>query len=212
MLASLRLAASPVLKKLLAEASTYLGVDMARELHELETTIMPQFELMIKAAERSNHRAILDRWLEELKEAFYNAEDLLDEHDYSLLKRKAKSGKDSTSEHSSSIKATILKPFHAATSKASNLLPANRKLLCQLNGLKRILAKAKDFREILNLAAGSAAETSSIPTMVVPPVTSVNNSEVFGRDAERDRIIELLIASENNVEGRSASYSGTICL
>lgn len=190
-LAGLRWVASPIAKKLLMDASTYLGVDMARDLQELETTVLPQFDLVIHAAQNSRHRSKLEAWLRQLKEAFYDAEDLLSEHEYRLLKRKA---------NASSITTTILKPFRSVTSRTSNLLPENRMLTRKLNELKNILAKSKDFVDLLGLPAGNGGEGPSITgAHIVPLATSLPPPKVFGRDRARDRIIDIL-TKENDTE------------
>lgn len=204
--AGLQLVVSPILKKLLADPAMCLGVDMVSELHELETNIMPQFSLLIEAANKGPHKAMLEKWIWQLKEAFYKAEDLLDEHQYNILKGKAESGKDSSPEHASSSNA-MMKHLHIASSRLSNLRPKNKRLLDQLKELKAILAKAKDFRELLCLPAGNSAEASAVLAAVIPLDTLFAPPKVIGRDKDRDDIIDLL-TKPIVAESDTSRYSG----
>uniref|UniRef100_A0A0E0C8J3 Rx N-terminal domain-containing protein n=1 Tax=Oryza meridionalis TaxID=40149 RepID=A0A0E0C8J3_9ORYZ len=88
-LVALRWVALPIFTKFINRASTYLDKDVARELQELEATVLPQFQLVIEAAEKSPHRGKIEGWLRKLKAAFYDAEDLLDEHEYDILESEA---------------------------------------------------------------------------------------------------------------------------
>ena len=129
------------------------------------------------------------------------AEDLLDMHEYDLLDRKAKSGRESSPPRASSIR-TILKPLRAASNRLSNLLPKNKKLLHQLNELKAVLVTGRELRELLCIPAGNSTESP-----IVPPATSLPPLKVIGRDKDRDDVINLL-TEPVAVEANSAMYVG----
>ncbi|KAG0519941.1 hypothetical protein BDA96_08G030200 [Sorghum bicolor] len=208
----LRWAASPVFNKLLADVSAYLSVDMVLELQQLEATILPQFDLVIQAAEKSPHRGKLEKWLRRLKEAFYDAEDLLDEHEYNRLRYKAKSGKDPlVGEDETSIASTIRKSLCAAKSRAHNLLPENKKLISKMNELKAILKEAKELHNLLSIPPGNTACVGwpAVPATIVPPttVTSLSTSKVFGRDKDCDHIVDFLLGKTAADEASSTRYS-----
>ncbi|AQK39119.1 putative disease resistance protein RGA4 [Zea mays] len=209
-LAGLRWTASPIVNELLTKASAYLSVDMVREIQRLEATVLPQFELVIQAAQKSPHRGILEGWLRRLKEAYYDAEDLLDEHEYNVLEGKAKSGKSLLlGEHgSSSTATTVMKPFHAALSRARNLLPQNRRLLSKMNELKAILTEAQQLRDLLGLPHGNTVEWPAAAPTSVPTTTSLPTSKVFGRDRDRDHIVDFLLDKTTTAQASSAKYSG----
>uniref|UniRef100_A0A804RNW8 Disease resistance N-terminal domain-containing protein n=1 Tax=Zea mays TaxID=4577 RepID=A0A804RNW8_MAIZE len=208
-LAGLRWTASPIVNELLTKASAYLSVDMVREIQRLEATVLPQFELVIQAAQKSPHRGILEGWLRRLKEAYYDAEDLLDEHEYNVLEGKAKSGKSLLlGEHgSSSTATTVMKPFHAALSRARNLLPQNRRLLSKMNELKAILTEAQQLRDLLGLPHGNTVEWPAAAPTSVPTTTSLPTSKVFGRDRDRDHIVDFLLDKTTTAQASSAKYS-----
>uniref|UniRef100_A0A0D3HK32 Uncharacterized protein n=1 Tax=Oryza barthii TaxID=65489 RepID=A0A0D3HK32_9ORYZ len=172
---------------------------MEHELEDLETTVMPQFKLVIEAAERSPRRVELERWLWKLKTAFYDAEDLLDMHEYKLLEREA-----TCNNPTSSTSNALL----AHMSAVSNLLPANRKLLRKLKELKNILVEAKNFHQEFLSADGTAAAimgpnvNSSNTT-----TTSLPTSKVFCRDADRDHVVRMLCNPDDADASGERNYS-----
>lgn len=80
--------ASPIVSRLLNEGFSCLGIDIAARIDKLEAAILRQFQEVIDAAQRSEHKSNLEKWLRRLKEAMYEAEDALDLYKYRLLQQK----------------------------------------------------------------------------------------------------------------------------
>ncbi|AQK38961.1 hypothetical protein ZEAMMB73_Zm00001d023317 [Zea mays] len=101
-----------------------------------------------------------------------------------------------------------MKPFHAAMSRARNLLPQNRRLISKMNELKAILTEAQQLRDLLGLPHGNTVEWPAAAPTSVPTTTSLPTSKVFGRDRDRDRIVDFLLGKTTTAEASSAKYSG----
>ncbi|KAJ4786458.1 Rp1-like protein [Rhynchospora pubera] len=90
---------------------------------------------------------------------------------------------------------SIIKPFSKFTSKldkkVSLLSPQKRELLSRLNKLKEIAAEAKTFSDLLKIQTSNENNTNSSNG---PSITSsLLKNKVFGRDGERDYIINYLL-------------------
>uniref|UniRef100_A0A0D9XVB7 Uncharacterized protein n=1 Tax=Leersia perrieri TaxID=77586 RepID=A0A0D9XVB7_9ORYZ len=79
---------SPIISNLVKQGSSYLGFDTSEKLRQLEIKVL-QLELMLEKEtdQMYAHRIRLDPLLQSLKSAFYEAEDILDDVEYHLLKR-----------------------------------------------------------------------------------------------------------------------------
>ncbi|XP_072954316.1 putative disease resistance protein RGA3 isoform X2 [Typha angustifolia] len=190
--------ASPIVSRLLTEGFNCLGelgdADVKERLENLETTILPQFHLVIEAAERSNddHKAKLKLWLRKLKDAMYEAEDMLDLCKYQLLEEKVH---DLNSD-------SISKPFRKVGRGLSKILTnQNKKLRESLVKLENVAAEAikfhKHFLEGVRITSITSNDTAGASGVNV--TTSLPPHYVIGRDEERDEIIDkyLLDSSED---------------
>ncbi|XP_078174287.1 putative disease resistance RPP13-like protein 1 [Carex rostrata] len=187
-LAGLGWIVSPVVKDLVNKSISYLGSDIAKGLEDLEMVLLPQFKLTIEAAQHSPHKVEFTKWLARLKNAYFDAEAILHELEYKHLECKVK-GKDKKLLVRLSSKP-IIKPLakfaDQVTKKASMLSSQKRKLLKRLNKLKEIAAEAKDLRDLLG--------NNSVIGGNNRPVTSfLLAHKVFGRDGEREHIINFLL-------------------
>ncbi|VAH38515.1 unnamed protein product [Triticum turgidum subsp. durum] len=84
--------ASPIISELFKKASPYLGFDASKKLKELETKIL-LLEQVMEMVDESRHRGRLQQLFEDLKSAFYEAEEILDDVEYHRLKKQIKDNK-----------------------------------------------------------------------------------------------------------------------
>ncbi|WOL19225.1 disease resistance protein RGA3 [Canna indica] len=186
---------SPVIEAMIYTARSYIAShhpccsDVEEELHGLETTLL-QILAVVSAAER--HLFIEDPMqrvlLCQMKDSAFEAEDLLDEFDYLLLKCKTEGG----NKVSCSVAHSLV--FNRKAIAISTMFRAKLKKL--LNKLDRVNACAERFLRVVELSRGTAFQQfEAAPWRAT--CSLLLDREIIGRDAECERVIELLLKSDD---------------
>ncbi|XP_073007505.1 disease resistance protein RGA2-like [Typha latifolia] len=160
-------------------------------------------ELLIKiqsAVEAAEGRQIkntwLLRWLRRLKDAAYQADDVLDTFEYQILEQKANGDEVSSSLAASST--NVAKRMRTAARSLFSCDEDVKELSSVVENLERIAAGVGDFVQLLQL--DDSSKKSELPTNS-RITSSLLPEEPIGREEEKERIINLVLQSESNAVG-----------
>ncbi|KAG6530817.1 putative disease resistance protein RGA3 [Zingiber officinale] len=161
-----------------------LLTDVEEKLNEIQARL-PRIRAVIHAAEGRPIRdpALVD-WLRQLKEAAYEADDLLDQMEYRQLE-------DQVQDRSkvSALAASALRFF-------KNLFVSDD----ELKRLKNLLGDVDKIYSEIDRKNVELNEDNAKHTASIRETSSFTQEVVFGRDKERERILEMLLSSGNDAD------------
>ncbi|RZR87761.1 hypothetical protein BHM03_00015223 [Ensete ventricosum] len=150
------------------------------DLRKLQTILYTTGVMVDTADMRYEKNPNLRKLMKQLKDASYDAEDLLDEFEYQVLKQKIQHGGDQASD---------------LFSLAFNLpgYDAGTKLREIQRNLSEITANMKNTMELLNLHDGGRRSNMKLPSRETS--SFLTETRVYGRDRELEKVVELLSTS-----------------
>ncbi|XP_028803914.1 putative disease resistance RPP13-like protein 1 [Neltuma alba] len=147
-------------------------------LDQLETTLLMLGAVLNDAEEKQITNDAVKKWLEKLKDAVYDAEDLLDEINTESLRCKA--DKDSQS---------FVNKVHSFLS--SSFGQFNREMNSKLETTSRRLEHFAKQKDILDLQSVSLKAHKTASTSLV------NESVVVGREDDKEKLLKMLLCDED---------------
>ncbi|XP_066341144.1 disease resistance protein RGA2-like [Miscanthus floridulus] len=193
------------------------GVGLADDVENLKSE-MRNVEMVLAAAEgRRIENKPLARSLHDLKELLYDAEDVMDELDYYRLQQQIEQGEGCTDPEESSVSSSTPSLQLACTSATSRIVgwcrrdrkrkreeePTYSTISERIRGIVDHLGKLRSsVREVLQLEI-SRPITMANQSQCVVRNTRLTTSfpvedKVYGRDIERDKIVDLLIIGKSS--------------
>lgn len=160
--------------------------------------LVPQIQVVFEAVDTDQIRdqsGALDAWLWQLRDAFEEAEDALDELEYYKLEEKVKMRDNKVSGSFHKFKGRVVQQFNHAfkTGSLKRLISAVKTLDDAVSGVERFICvlnqidnnKMKNHRQAVDFR--NRRETSSLPP-----------SMVLGREEERKVLVDWLTKAENS--------------
>ncbi|GAU38918.1 hypothetical protein TSUD_119840 [Trifolium subterraneum] len=164
--------------------NTKLNVSLLREL---KTTLLTLQPVMDDAEEKQINNPIVKQWLDDLKDAVFDAEDLLNQISYDSLRCKVENAQvgNKTNQRWNFL-SSPLKNFYRDRQSNNGLINSQMKTMCET--LQRF---ALD-KVTLGLQTKSARASSRTPSSSV-----VNESAMVGRKDEKETIMNMLLSQRD---------------
>ena len=171
------------------EASRLVG--LYDNLRDLTKTLSLVKAVLLDAQQKQEHNHELREWLTQLKTVFSDAEDVLDEFECQTLRKK------------------VVKAHGSAKDKVSHFLSSSNPLLFRYKMAQQI----KDISNRLDKVAADrhkfGLQIIDVDTRVVHlrdmTHSRVSDSDVIGREHDKEKITELLMQQNSNDDDTSLS-------
>ncbi|XP_048559957.1 putative disease resistance RPP13-like protein 1 isoform X2 [Triticum urartu] len=197
--------ASPVISDLFKKCSSFVSFDTSEKLRKLEPKIFLLERVMEMMAE-SPHRVRLQQLFEDLKTAFYEAEDILDDVEYHRLKKEVQDYELTSDGPPSTMDLLKHKVQSLAVSPLTNKETgmSKKQLKRSLEKIEKVINEAHQILEWLNLPTVNKGQPSAANACT----TATSPVKVIGRDEDRDKIIEML---HQNASHGKTNMNSSLC-
>ncbi|KAE8776448.1 putative disease resistance RPP13-like protein 1 [Hordeum vulgare] len=207
--------ASPIISELYKKASSFLNFDASRKLKELEPKIL-LLQRVMEMVEESPDRPRLEQLFTDLKSAFYQAEDILDDVEYYRLEKQIQDDYLKLEVAAPQLNKNRMKKLFKSAIKKCNPLKnedcgmSKNELKQSLKKIETVINDACEFFEQMNLPKKSNANLSKPGNSRGAVTTARPPSVVFGRDKDCDNIVAMLHDKEEYAQpdtNRAQCYS-----
>ncbi|KMT18751.1 hypothetical protein BVRB_2g028730 [Beta vulgaris subsp. vulgaris] len=164
---------------------SFVGLKTSTELKKLRNLMIDVNRVMIDAEMKQLTDADVKNWIDEVKNIRYDAEDLLDEiHTEELLREK----KEQLTQGYNQYLGQVLSSIPAIIGRLG--LGKDSAIDYRIQGINQRLKTASQQIHKLDLTRG--LKPPPVSSALQPTSSSVDESRIYGRDSERDDIIQYL--------------------